>query len=194
MFRFPHGELLVNITFLKRYRYEELVEFGECFVEWLRETNPFIKLPEKAVSTWFVRRVFGKDSLTPAEIPAHNDLCRALCQKGAASRWLRIIRPNLTEEDRDELLRDGFTCDDFTPEEHEILCDKMRELGQKGAASRWLAVTCPNLTKEDRDELLRDGFNSADLRLRSTRSCATSCENWAKRVKQLHCTRELIQT
>jgi hypothetical protein len=110
MFRFPHGELLVNITFLKRYRYEELVEFGECFVEWLRETNPFIKLPEKAVSTWFVRRVFGKDSLTPEEIAAHNDLCRALCQKGAASRWLRVIRPNLTKEDRDELLRDGFTC------------------------------------------------------------------------------------
>jgi hypothetical protein len=154
MFRFPHGELLVNITFLKRYRYEELVEFGECFVEWLRETNPFIKLPEKAVSTWFVRRVFGKDSLTPEEIAAHNDLCRALRQKGAASRWLRVIRPNLTKEDRDELLRDGFTCDDFTPEEHEILCNKMQELGQKGTATALHKLIDPDLSPAEYEELI----------------------------------------
>jgi hypothetical protein len=109
-----------------RYSYEELVEFRECFVEWLREMNPFIKLPEKAVSTWFVRRIFGKDSLTPEEIATHNDLCHALCQKGAVSRWLRM-------------------------------------------------VDLPALT----------------LRLRSTRCCATRCENWAKR-EPLHVGSELF--
>jgi hypothetical protein len=128
-----HGELLLNITYLMRYSYEELVELGKCFVEWLRETNPFIKLPENAVSTWFVHRVFGKDSLTPAEIAAHNAPCRALCQKGATSRWLKVVLPHLNEEDRDELLRDRFTCTDFTPEEQEILGDKLRGLGMKGS-------------------------------------------------------------
>jgi hypothetical protein len=154
MFRFPRGELLVNITFLMRYSYEELVEFGECFVEWLRETNPFIKLPEKAVSTWFVRRVFEKDSLTPEEIAAHNDLCRALCQKGTASRWLAVIRPNLTKEDCDELLRGGFTCADFTPEEHKILCSKMGELGMKGSATSLHKLIDPDLSPAEYEELI----------------------------------------
>ena len=76
MFWLVHRELLLNITFLMRYSYEELVEFGKCFVGWLRETNPYIKLPENAVSTWFGCIDFGKDY----------DVCRALCQKGVASR------------------------------------------------------------------------------------------------------------
>jgi hypothetical protein len=137
MFWLVHRELLLNITFLMRYSYEELVEFGKCFVGWLRETNPYIKLPENAVSTWFGCIDFGKDY----------DVCRALCQKGVASRWLRVIWPNLTKEDRDELLRDGFTCADFIPEEHKMLCKMLRELGKKGVASRWLAVIRPHLSK-----------------------------------------------
>jgi hypothetical protein len=65
----------------------------------------------------------------------------------------------LTKENRDELLRGGFTCTDFTPEEHEILCDKLRGL----VALRWLKVIRPNLTKENRDELLPGGFTWADF-------------------------------
>jgi hypothetical protein len=68
-----------------------------------------------------LRIVFGKDSLTSAEIAAHNSVRSALCQKDVASRWLKVIRPNLTKEKRVEILGDGFTCADFRPEEHEIL-------------------------------------------------------------------------
>jgi hypothetical protein len=60
----------------------------------------------------------------------------------------------LTKEDRDELLRGGFTCADFTDEEHEMLCDKLQVLGQKGRATALHKLIDPDLSPAEYEELI----------------------------------------
>jgi hypothetical protein len=77
-----------------------------------------------------------------------------LGKKGVASQWLKVIRPHLSKEECDELVRGGFTCTDFTPEEQEILCVKIRGFRMKGRATALHKLIDPDLSPAEYEELI----------------------------------------